>query len=344
MKKVKIIIPKELEEVLKTIKDKRKKKSLIYIYNAFVYKYQKYDKDNEYDYFQIPSTYLKKIRTDYKKFVQLLLDHNIIEYKSVNKGMQINEDIFSDDIFYDRKYYNTHTGDCMYYRLLIDVDKGIEIDIEINNKIYINEPWYDITKKSLEDIYLPIRITRDSFGRRLHTPLTGNTGVKNYESYWHYLSSIKGYSVIDVKSCVPTLLFNYLKDKVDIDENYDVNKIYDLINPIDRNKAKKEFATWLNCEVKKMPRHINKLFPKISKYIIEYKEKYDSKSIGKKMQLKETSIIIDDILSNIQKELNIDFCLTIHDSLIIRNEDEDIVYNWVSSRYKELSWSREKIK
>lgn len=337
---VKILIPEELQKVLKSIKRKDKRNSLLEIYNALTYKDVKYNKDDRNEIFPVPSAYLVKIRKHYNKYINILLDNNIIGYQSFNKGFKtIN--LFEDKL-YNKKYYNTHTGECMRYCFNIDIENGIEQTIEVPDSLYSDENWYQITIESLQEIKLPIRIIRDSFSRRLHTTITSNTGVEGFDSYKTYLSAFGGYSSIDVKECQPTLLYLYFKDRVEIDDNYVIGKIYSQINS-DRDKAKKEFVTWLNAEIHNMPRHINKLFPELFNYIVNYKSRNGYKSLGAKLQRIESNIVIDDLLDNINREIGVEFCLTVHDSLIVRNEDVDKVYEWVTNKYKELEFKKEEI-
>ncbi len=337
---INLIIPPELREVLKTIKRKDKRNSLLLIYNALIYKDKKYNKINNNLFFPIPSAYLEKINSRYYKLINILLDNDIIEYKTINNGYK-DIDLFTDEL-YSKKYYNTHTGQCMNYRFIIDIEKGREIQINFPDFLYENENWYKITKKSLLEIMLPINIIRDSFSRRLHTSITSNTHIVNFESYKNYLSALGGYTSIDIKECQPTLLFHFLKDKIVIDNNYTPYTIYSQINN-DRDEAKNEFVTWLNCEPNKMSRHINILFPILSDFIINYKNKNGYKSLGSKLQNIEAKIVIDDLLDNIVDGLDIKFCLTVHDSLIVRDEDVDKVSEWVEGKYKQLEFKKEKI-
>ena len=323
---INLLIPEELQEVLKKIKHKKKQTSLLLIYNALIFKDTKYNKNNKNEYFPIPSTYLKKIRTEYKKYINILLDSNIISYKSINNAYA-QEDIFADEEWYKKKYYNTNTGQCMSYKFIINTEIGVEKEIEFPDSLYEDENWYKITKSSLEQIFLDKKIIRDSFSRRLHTAITSNTQVEEFNSYKSYFSALGGYTSIDIKECQPTLLFNFVKDKVVVDDNYKLSTIYSQINE-ERTIAKKEFVTWLNCEVNAMPRHINQLFPLLTDFLINYKKKNGYKSLGAKLQNIEAKIVIDDLLDNIVEATSVGFCLTVHDSLIIKNEDVDKVYDY----------------
>jgi len=338
---INLVIPQGLIQVLKTIKRKDTRDSLLIIYNYLIFKNTKFNKDKQNLFFPVPSAYLRKISFRYYNYIKILLDNNIIEYKSQNNGFR-QEDIFDEEEWYNKKYYNTHTGDCMQYRFLIDTEKGIEKNIEIPDFLYKNEEWYKITYKSLLEIGLDTKIIRDSFSRRLHTTITSNTQVADFNSYKTYLGALGGYTSIDIKECQPTLLFHFLKDKIEIDNNYTCYTIYSKINQ-DRDLAKKEFVTWLNGNINEMPKHINKLFPRMSEFIINYKKKNGYKALGAKLQRIESQIVIDDLLDNIVNDINIDFCLSVHDSLIVKNNDVEKVYKYVSSKYKDLKFKKEKI-
>lgn len=335
---IKLLIPTELQEVLKNTKlNKTAKKSLLQVYNALLYKNKKYNKKKINEYFPVPSKYLEKINARYFRFIQILLINDIISYQSIN-SVYLYEDLFTEKIKRN-KYYNTHTGECMRYIFNIDTDKGIETDIEIGDKLYEDEKWYDITSKSLKHINQQIKIYRDSFSRRLHTSITSRVEECETNSYKELFSNLTGYSTIDIVECQPTMLYYYMKsNNITIDDNYNVGDIYNQLSD-DRNKAKKMFITWLNSDIT-LP-EISIKFPKISQFVANYKKVNGYKSLGAKLQRIESEIVIDDILNNIVDDINIDFCLTLHDSLIVKNSDVDKVYKYVSSKYKELNFKIE---
>jgi hypothetical protein len=347
--KILTIIPPELEQVLKSIKHKKKLYSLIAIYNGFLFKHNKSNKEGRNEYFDVPSNYLEKIRSKPAEYRDILVKNNIIEYYTKNEKRYYEDpsDIFSDEIVKRKKYYNTNTGQCMKYRFLINTSIGKEIEIDIKTE-YDERSFYKITKKSLEYLSLEPRIILDSFSRRLHTNITNNIGIKisdddNINSYKELFKLYnEKYCSIDAIQCQPRLLYNFLKENnIDIDIEFEEvilkNNFYeylkDELNLIERDLSKKEFVKWLNGEVFHSSEKIKSLFPKVNNFITGYKQNNGYKSLSKKLQIIESNIFIHDILNNIENDLNIDFCLSVHDSLIIKYNDLEKVYDYCYKKY-----------
>jgi len=80
----------------------------------------------------------------------------------------------------------------------------------------------------------------------------------------------------------------------------------------------------------------------MSKHIEQFKS-IDPKTVAKFVQKKESEIFIDYLLDNIQNDLEIDFCLTVHDSLVVREKDALKVYDWVKNKIPYLSFRLELI-
>jgi hypothetical protein len=62
--------------------------------------------------------------------------------------------------------------------------------------------------------------------------------------------------------------------------------------------------------------------------------------MGSHLQRVESKIWIDDILNNIPT----DWALPVHDSVIVKEEDVDKVYNWIKGKYPNLAIKKEIIK
>lgn len=341
--KLEIIITPKLQTTLDTLKRRDTRLNLLKIYNALIFKNFKYNKTKENSFFPVPSKYLEKINSRYYIYVNMLISNSIITYLSNNSIDIYNEKDITEDFIIRKKYYNTTTNQCMQYKFTSDITVGktVEIDIDISN-LYNGNNWYEITKKSLNDILLPgSYIKRDSFSRRLHTSITANTGVVGFSSYKTYLNTLGGYSYVDIIECQPSLLLQVVESKF-IDDNYKIGKIYEQID-VDRDKAKKLFVQWLNSEVVAMPAVVNELFPLMTFYVKRYKAKSGYKALANKLQYKEAKIVIDDLLNNINSELNIDFALTVHDSIICENEDTDRVKNWCEEKYTYLKFRSESL-
>ncbi|MEW5675510.1 hypothetical protein ABGT15_04290 [Flavobacterium enshiense] len=335
-------IGKELDYLLTLQKRKDAKERILKVYNALVYK-----KGNTKGYFNCPSAYLEKVNSRYYKVVNLLLEHKIIDFKSVNYD--------TTDLFNQRrkKFYDTEKGICMKYKFLIDVEEGYEYDLQTDyTTIYENEIWYSKTKKSLLDLGFPlenIRIKRDNFSRRLHTNIT-----QHIEDFGSYRKLLEGgdYFLIDGKTTQPRLLWLHLQEIGLQDEKlnfifengldfyqYILDRIPVLEN--DRDEAKDLFITWINGTgyIDGEKKIIRDIFPIANTFLKHYKTS-DYKNICRLLQYKEAKIFIDDLLNNCPVE----FCLSIHDALVVKKEDKDLMLNWCKERRPEIIFTLEEVK
>lgn len=338
-----MIIPKELNLLLQKQKDKRVLKRILKVYSALLYK-----KGKKKGFFDCPSAYLKKVNGQYNKVMPLLLEYGIIEYKSINKDFKYN-DIFSSEV-YDKKFYTPTQS--MKYKFIIDTENGFELDFELDYKnLYDNELWYSKTRKSLLEIGFPnekIRIKRDNFSRRLHTNIT--TNIEIYGSYKNLLDG-GDYYTIDSKTSQPRLLWLHLNEIGFQDErlNYIFDNDLDFYEYIleripalnDRDDAKELFASWLNGTgyIDQEKIMIKDIFPIANNFIRTYKTN-SYKNICRLLQFKEANIFIDDLLNNVP----VDFCLSVHDSLIVKKKDSQSVLKWCQERQPELRFELEEIK
>jgi hypothetical protein len=362
-----MIVPKELDYILSLQKRKDAKERIKKVYGALIYK-----KGKTKGYFNCPSSYLEKVNRRYYKVIKLLLEHKIIDFQSFNYD--------DSDLFNQRrkKYYNTENGTCIRYKFLIDIKEGYEDSTEIDfTSLYDNEKWYMKTRYSLLQLgFQPeeLNIKRDNFSRRLHTNITGNIGEGN--SYKDLLAG-GDYYTIDAKTFHPRLLWILLKEREQNDENlsyifdngldfYDyilekipsmlttnneMNKAFDKmddyvhdeqhIKNVNRKIAKEAFMSWINGTgyIDEDIRPITKLFPIANNYIRGYKSLH-YKEMCKLLQYRETNIFIDDLLNNIPLE----FCLTVHDSLIVKKEDAESALQYCKEKYPELIFILEEIK
>lgn len=341
-----MIIPKQIQFLLSKLKDKRSKSRLLKVYEALVYKS---DKKNKNGWFFVPSLYLKKVNSRYSKAIKDLIDYGILEYKkSVDYEY---ETIFKENKI-ERKSYNTYTKTCMQYRFLIDIKNGEEKEFDINiENLYKHKRWYNLTKKSLIELGLNPRIKRDNFSRRLHTNVTGSLNNQTNNQFKSYKDYCKGYYTIDSVTSQPRLLYIILKEK----ELYDKNLFNIFENDMDfytylqenipnlttREMAKDTFGEWVNgknYESSVENKLIRRLFPIATMLISNYKSN-DYKDLCKLLQYKESKIWVDDLLENCPT----DFALTVHDSLIVKEEDKDKVLKYCEEKYPELKFKLEKI-
>ena len=335
-----MIIPKELHYLLNLQKRKDAKNKIKKVYNALLYK-----RGNNKNYFDCPSSYLKKVSGQYNSVTKLLLEHKIIDFQSFNYD---EKDLFN---IRRKKYYNTETGNCIRYKFLIDTEDGYEDNLNLNfNNLYDNEKWYMKTRYSLLQLgFQPdeLNIKRDNFSRRLHTNITGNIGDGG--SYRDLLFGGE-YWTIDAKTCQPRLLWLHLKDIGLQDDK--LNEIFEggldfydyIIKRIpainNRDEAKELFTSWVNGTgyLDGDKTSIRDIFSTANTFLRKYKTN-NYKNVCRLLQYKEASIFIDDLLNNVP----VDFCLTIHDSLVVKKNDLELVYNWCIEKYPELIFDKEEI-
>jgi hypothetical protein len=307
--------------------NKTVKNNSLKIYGAL---YLMSKRQNKFGYFPVPSEYLKSINLRYFKIMDYFEEVGLI--KAYTRPVQDEKDIFN---VVNKKYYDVNKGICMKYKFLISTN-GETIDIDLKTNKYFR--WYQIIQDSLIEFgFEDIKITRDVFGRRVH-----HSAIREYKN------DFKGYWTIDAISSQPRLLYLDMKEKGIIDEEYFkifenekdfYNEIVSKLNLEDRAKAKELFMFWVNGNGYVPNFNVHVLFPKASKFIKDYKSG-DYKNMASHLQRIESKIWIDDILNNIPCE----WALPVHDSVILKEEDVDNVYNWISSKYPEIKFKKEIIK
>ena len=333
-------IGKELNYLINLEKRKDAKQRIIKVYEALLFK-----KGNSSNWFDCPSSYLKKVSGQYNKVTKLLLEHKIIDFQSINYD---HSDIFNQR---RKKYYNTEKGICMRYKFLIDVEEGEEYEFEIPKNLYEDEKWFLKTRYSLLQLNFSIDdllIKRDNFSRRLHTNITGS--INGSISYKDLLSGGE-YYVIDSKTSQPRLLWMTMKEIGINDKN--LNYIFEngldfydyIIERIEalktRDEAKELFTSWINgtgyIDVDKVA--IRDIFNVANVFIRNYKTK-SYKDVCRLLQSKEANIFIDDLLNNSP----VDFTLSVHDSLIVKKEDKEVMLQYCMDRQPNLIFNCEEIK
>lgn len=320
---MKIIVPEQVSKSINSFKRKDVKENAIKIYTALYYREKR---KNSQGYFDVPSTYIKSIVSDYKKYIDKFIEDGIIEYYS--NPLSINYSKESTDIFNPKlkKYYNKNLGISMKYKFLIDINVGIEYDMNVDNPN--NKRWYNITQKSLIALAYDPTITRDTFGRRVH-----HKAIYTYKQDLHE----KGYSVIDAKCSQPRLLYLTMVEKGIYDERYynifeNGSDFYNylVVNLLlkNRQEAKDLFMYWINADGYVPQTGIFQLFPNTSNFIKSLKTR-SYKDAASYLQRVEAKIWIDDLLENIPTE----FALSIHDSLVVMNKDVDKVLKYCKDKY-----------
>lgn len=323
---MKIKITKDIQNSINSVGNITKQRNALKIYAAL---YSLYKRKNKDGFFPVPSTYLESINKRYSDIMKKFIEDGIIEYYKYIKN---DPELFDLDRKKISKGYNKELGLCMKYRFLIDIESGFEIDINMDTNR--NKNWYKIIENSLIELgYVDIKISRDGFGRRVHHNLT--------QIYKEELKG-KGFSVIDAKCSQPRLLYLLMKERNIIDKDYfnvfETGQDFYLylvneLNLEDRQHAKDLFMFWLNSSGYVPNYKIHNIFIKASYFIKRLKNTHykDSSSF---LQREEAKIWIDDLLEH----LPVEFGLTIHDSLIVKDKDAVKVFNYCRNKYPQIEF------
>lgn len=321
---MKVIIPQEVIDSIDKFKRKDVRRVAYKIICALLEKNTR--RNTTTGWFDIPSTYLHSINIRYKRIIDHLINDGIIEYYS--RPVTDKNDIFNS---IQKKYYNTTLGLCMKYRFLIDTQVGIEYDF--NNENPNSNRWYEIIKSSLISLGYEPKITRDTFGRRVHHP-----------AIYDHKTNLKemGFSIIDAKCSQPRLLYLIMREKGIYDKAYfDIfekgqdfyNQIIGRLNLKTRKEAKDLFLYWVGSDGYVPETGIFQLFTTTSNFIKSLKTR-TYKDASSYLQRWEAKIWIDDLLENIP----VSFALPIHDALLVRTIDVDEVLAYCKSKYPEIEF------
>jgi hypothetical protein len=323
-----IKISKDVKKVINDMPyNKTVKTNAIKIYPEL---YLKSHLKNSNGYFPVSSQYLQSINKRYYIIMDYFVKSGIIDF--YKKAYQDDDDIFN-TIY--RKSYNKEKGICSKYKFLINTEVGDDVEIDMVTNRY--NRWYEIIENSLVETGFDVKITRDSFGRRVH-----HSAIREYKN------DFKGYYTIDSVCSQPRLLFLYLQQKGIVDDAY--KNIFDndldfysevayKLNLESRQDAKDLFMYWLNGNGYVPNFNIHNIFPVVSLFLKSIK-KGNYKNSGSLLQRMESKIWIDDILNNIP----CDFALPIHDSVIVKEKDVDNVLMYCQGKYPQLKFKKEKIK
>lgn len=321
---MKIIIPEEVKTSINSFKRKDVKEAAIKIYCAL--KRLENRKNPQTGYFDVPSSYLKSINSNYNRTIDKFIEDGIIKYYSRHSTDP--NDIFNS---VEKKYYNKTLGFCMKYKFLIDTEIGTEYDFDVENPN--NMRWYEIIKSSLISLAYEPNISRDTFGRRVH-----HNAIYNHKSFL----KDKGFSIIDAKCSQPRLLYLIMKEKGIYDKDYyDIfesssdfyNTIVEKLNLKTRQQAKDLFMFWINADGYVPNTGIFGLFQNTSNFIKSLKTR-SYKDASAFLQRREAKIWIDDLLENIPTN----FALPIHDALLIKTTDVNKVLSYCKNKYPQIEF------
>lgn len=318
---MKVILPLEVINCISKIGNKTAQKNGYKIYAALALMSKR---QNKHGYFPVPSTYLEKINKRYGRALIALQEASII--KPFTRIEQHPKFLFES---VEKRYYNVSRGICKKYKFLIDITKGVieEIDFDNNRKYR----WYSIIESSMAELGYVGKISRDTFGRRVHHPV-----IPIYKEDFKN----KGFAIIDAKCSQPKLLLIIMKEKGITDKNYEVafevdfyNYLVQNLNLTDRQQAKDLFMYFLNSSGYVPDYKIHILFPVVSKFIRTLKTK-NYKDAASFLQREESKIWIDDLLENIPTN----FALPIHDCLLVKDKEVYEILNYCKSKYENIDF------
>jgi hypothetical protein len=284
---------------------------------------------NKDGYFFIPSEYMRKVNARYNRTIDYFIKVKLI--KPYTRPSIDPNSIFENK---DKRYYDVNKGICMRYKFLKDVYEGD--DVWINMKSNREYRWYNIIENSLLECGYNVWIKRDTYGRRVH-----HSCIKDYRE------DFGGYWIIDSICSQPRLLWLHMKEKniydkvyFDIFDNGDdfYNFLIEKLKLNDRNEAKDLFMKWAMGNGYLEDYNIQNLFEKTSAYLKSIK-KDNYKNAGSLLQRIESKIWIDTLLN----ELPVDFAIPIHDALIVKEKDVDVVLDFCKLKYPTLLFKKEKI-
>lgn len=318
---MKVIVPLEVLSCISKIGNKTAQKNGYKIYVALTIMSKR---QNKHGYFPVPSSYLEKINKRYGRTLNALKDANIIEPFTRIEQHPI---LLFESV--EKRYYNVSRGICIKYKFLIDITKGIIEEIDFDNQRKYR--WYSIIENSMAELGYVGKISRDTFGRRVHHPVI--------PIYKEDLKD-KGFAIIDAKCSQPKLLLNIMKGKGIIDKNYEdafevdfYNYLVRNLNLADRQQAKDLFMYFLNSSGYVPNYKIHILFPIASKFIRTLKTK-NYKDAASYLQREESKIWIDDLLENIPTN----FALPIHDCLLVRDKEVYEILDYCKAKYENIDF------
>jgi len=332
--KVEITVPKEVIEKIEKIGNKTKQKSAYKIYNALL---RKSRHKNTPGYFEISSKYLIKINGRYKTIIKYFIDNDIIEplIRVYSEGEQWG-DLFEK---VEKVSYSANYGKCIHYRFNpnLNIEEGEIKEIEFEDPT-LDKRWYKILKDSIERLGYDSKISRDGFGGRVYHSL-----IPVYKDELHQ----RGYCVIDAKTSQPRLLYLIMKERGVIDPNYfsifESNDDFYLtlvnkFNMKNREEAKELFMYWALGNGYTQGFNMYKEYPVATKFLKNLKST-NYKDASRCLAFKESRIFIDNLLEH----LPVTFGITIHDSIIVRKNDANVVLKYCKDKYPDLRFSIEEL-
>ena len=351
-------------EVLKKSKKSKsyyKKKDVLFEEVVLEYKTRKGSEDYERDFLKS----INSLIIDEEKLVKKT--RNVVDNIDV-KNLEIFKSDFKDDQLnkYKKTLFISKKNRRTYNMKLSDVFKKASISkkrvFSDNNNVYVSnyELFTAYKKDNTYESYINsikrlkqgnLYAKRNNNNGRLDTNITNLPNVlldvikkdNNLVSYDLCNSQFSILShILDekgVKNTEDVVLFKKLAYS---------GKLYDYIaekRGITRSESKVGFFEINFDKVGKKSKdkeYLNKLFPNVIKFVDDFKTKYGYKKLALLLQLRESNIFIDGLYNKIMDRVG--FVLTKHDSVIFRQEDEEVVKEIIKEHFEKLNFNGKMIK
>lgn len=311
---IEIDVPQELLDTLPEFGRSQTQRKLLEVYHALVKK-SKY-KRGDLGFFSVPSNYLLAINSTYNKKIQFLIDRGFIERRESYSYVGSNR-------------FTKH------YRLLKHQNlTKVNIEVPDQND---RKRWFINTQKSLKLLGCnSTNIKRDGYSGRLHHPY-----VKTYKR------TLLEYYAIDASACHIVLLNRLMNQESIIDPELN----HALKNGLFYESLISDYKTWrTRDEVKdsvqpiingKRPTNgLFKKYPVFANWLAHLK--YSNKELSRTLQFEESKVFIDGILCDLGDRL--DFILTIHDSIIVREQEIQKAMDFLNENYSDFKWKVEQVR
>lgn len=210
-----------------------------------------------------------------------------------------------------------------------------------NFRCHPNRQYYHAHLQTFVDRFF--RFSKDEFAGRVHTNVT------NLYSPLRALLRVDGENETlgetDIRNSQPLFAGIAAKRQGCADERYmklcESGDLYDhLANRIGvlRETAKSEMMLLFFAKNKyrsPLKRLFEAEFPSMAEYIVKMKEK-DHTRVARQMQLAERKFVIDNVCAELNRRQKGIFITTIHDSVLARKEDCDLVLNVFREQFRRL--------
>ena len=297
---------------------------------------------------------LKNLKMDWKKLLSLAYS----EIEKVNLKMyKVNQEIEMDSMYVTfRDWSKEHK---YWMKKEVAISKANELGrllIEDEGRYYISDEYEFILRKktAMYQSYQTSILRMDKgifYGSRNITNNRLDTNITNLSKLLtDEICKENNLVQFDLANSQFAILSDVLNGKIESEDFTEFQRqsykgeLYEYmmqkIGVPDRERAKKMmFELMFSKEGNKteLKQKLKEIFPTVVKYVDEYKHKNGYKEFSIMLQKRESEIFIDGLYSKIKKQKL--FCLTKHDSLIVRKSDELVVENLIRDYFSHIKFN-----